>query len=58
MDQLVKAIAAGGTLRAYAAVTTDAVAEAMRRHDCYPVAAAALGRTLTGALLLAANLKN
>ena len=58
MDQLVKAIAAGGALRAYAAVTTDAVAEAMRRHDCYPVAAAALGRTMTGALLLAANLKN
>ena len=58
MDQLVKAIVAGGALRAYAAVTTDAVAEAMRRHDCYPVAAAALGRTMTGALLLAANLKN
>lgn len=58
MDQLVKATAAGGMLRAYAAVTTDAVAEAMRRHDCWPVAAAALGRTMTGTLLLAANLKN
>ena len=58
MDQLIKATAADGMLRAYAAVTTDVVAEAMRRHDCYPVAAAALGRTMTGALLLAANLKN
>ena len=58
MDQLVKATAAHGQLRAFAAVTTDAVAEAMRRHDCYPVAAAALGRTMTGALLFAANLKN
>lgn len=58
MDQLVKATAANGAVRAYAAVTTDAVAEAMRRHDCWPVAAAALGRTMTGALLLAANLKN
>lgn len=58
MDQLVKATAAGGMLRAYAAVTTETVAEAMRRHGCYPVAAAALGRTMTGALLLAANLKN
>ncbi len=58
MDQLVKAAAAGGELRIFAAVTTDLVAEAMRRHDCWPVAAAALGRTMTGALLFAANLKN
>ena len=58
MDQLVKATAADGQLRVFAAVTTDVVAEAMRRHDCWPVAAAALGRTMTGALLFAANLKN
>lgn len=55
-DKLVKAITKGA--RVYAAVTTDLVNEAIRRHDCYPVAAAALGRTMTGALLLAANLKN
>ena len=55
-DHLVKATADG--VRIYAAVTTDLVNEAIRRHDCYPVAAAALGRTMTGALLLAANLKN
>ncbi len=55
-DHLVKAIADG--VRVYAAVTTDLVNEAIRRHDCYPVASAALGRTMTGALLLAANLKN
>ncbi len=55
-DHLVKAVADG--VRAYAAVTTNLVNEAIRRHDCYPVAAAALGRTMTGALLLAANLKN
>ena len=58
MDQLVKATAADGQLRVFAAVTTDVVAEAMQRHDCWPVAAAALGRTMTGALLFAANLKN
>ena len=58
MDQLVKATAAHGQLRAFAAVTTEVVAEAMRRHDCWLVAAAALGRTMTGALLFAANLKN
>ena len=55
-DKLGKALTKG--VRVYAAVTTDLVNEAIRRHDCYPVAAAALGRTMTGALLLAANLKN
>ncbi len=55
-DTLVKAITKG--IRIYAAVTTDLVNEAISRHDCSPTAAAALGRTMTGALLLAANLKN
>lgn len=55
-DHLVKAVADG--VRVYAAVTTDLVNEAIRRHGCYHVAGAALGRTMTGALLLAANLKN
>ena len=55
-DHLVKATAED--VRIFAAVTTDLVGEAVKRHDCYPVAAAALGRTMTGALLLAANLKN
>ncbi len=35
------------------AVTTDTVAEAVRRHDCDPVAAHLLGRALTGAVLSA-----
>jgi len=54
-DHLVKATAPG--VRAFAAVTTGLCEEARRRHDCFPVAAAALGRTMTAALLLAANLK-
>lgn len=54
-DHLVKATVPG--VRAFAAVTTALVEEARRRHDCWPVAAAALGRTMTAALLLAANLK-
>lgn len=54
-DHLTKATATG--VRAFAAVTTALAEEARRRHDCYPVAAAALGRTMTAALLLAANLK-
>lgn len=55
-DTLVKAITKG--VRVYAATGTNLVNEAIKRHDCYPVAAAALGRTMIGALLLAANLKN
>ena len=55
-DHITRATIVGG-VRAFAAVTTTLVEEARKRHDCYPVAAAALGRTMTGALLLAANLK-
>ncbi|MBQ9365458.1 MAG: Hsp33 family molecular chaperone HslO [Schwartzia sp.] len=55
MDKLVKATADG--VRAYAAVTTGLTGEAMRRHGCGALAGAALGRTMTGALLFAANLK-
>jgi molecular chaperone Hsp33 len=56
-DTLVHGTAAGGTVRCMAAVTTNLVAEAARRHDLWPTVAAALGRTLTGALLLASSLK-
>lgn len=55
-DHIIKATTAGG-VRAFAVVTTNLVEEARQRHDCYPVAAAGLGRTMTAALLLAANLK-
>ncbi len=56
MDRLCKATA--GDVRVFAAVTTNLVEEASRRHHCGALATAALGRVLTGALLLAANLKN
>lgn len=55
-DHLVKAIADG--VRVHAAITTNLVNKATQLHNCYPVASAALGRTMTGALLMAANLKN
>ncbi|SFL87533.1 Hsp33 family molecular chaperone HslO [Pelosinus propionicus] len=55
-DHITRGTIVGG-VRAFAAVTTTLAEEARKRHDCYPVAAAALGRTMTGALLLAANLK-
>ena len=54
-DHLIRATAPG--VRAFAAITTSLVEEARRRHNCFPVATAALGRTMTGALLMAANLK-
>jgi molecular chaperone Hsp33 len=56
-DTLVHGTAVGGTVRCMAAVTTNLVAEAARRHDLWPTVAAALGRTLTGALLLGSSLK-
>ena len=40
------------------AVTTDTVETARVRHDLWPVATAALGRAMTGALLLAGDFKN
>lgn len=56
-DTLIHGTAAGGTVRCMAAVTTNLVAEAARRHDLWPTVAAALGRTLTGTLLLGSSLK-
>jgi molecular chaperone Hsp33 len=56
-DALVRATAAGGQIRCMAAVTTETAAEAARRHQTSHTVAAALGRTLTGALLLGAGQK-
>ncbi len=56
-DSLVRATAAEGLIRCMSAVTTDTVAEAARRHGTTGTVSAALGRTLTGALLLGAGQK-
>lgn len=56
-DYLVRGVGEEGYLRVFAAVTTNLVEEARRRHDTWPVASAALGRALTAGLLLGANLK-
>jgi molecular chaperone Hsp33 len=56
-DRLARALAHGGRVRALAAVTTGLVEEARSRHGTAPTATAALGRALTGALLLAATIK-
>ena len=58
MDRLIHGTAADGTVRLIAAVTTETVAEAVRRHKTAPTASAALGRMLTGAALMGASLKD
>ena len=57
MDKLIHGTAADGTIRVLAAVTTDTLTEAVRRHQTTPTVSAALGRMLTGTLLLGATLK-
>lgn len=54
-DHIIRALAPG--IRVVAAVTTELVDEARTRHSCSPVATAALGRTMTAALLLAETIK-
>lgn len=56
-DSISIATAADGKLRAYAAVTTQLVEEARRRHGLYPTAAAAVGRTMTAAAIMGMMLK-
>ena len=57
MDTLVHGIAGDATIRIMAAITTDVVREAVKRHQTSPSVSAALGRSLTGALLLGSSLK-
>ena len=54
-DQIIRALAPG--VRLVAAITTELVEAARTRHDCSPVATAALGRTMTAALLLSETIK-
>ena len=56
-DYLVRIMASDPRVRALACVTTTLVNEACTRHGTYPTASAALGRALTGGLLLGALLE-
>lgn len=56
-DYAVRATAHGGTLRAFAARTTELVKELQRRHHTWPVATAALGRAVTVGAMMGLMLK-
>ena len=57
-DYIVRATAGDGQIRAFAAVTTNLVEEARKRHDTSPVATAALGRLLTAGAMMGSMMKN
>ena len=56
-DYMVKATAANGYIRAFAANTKDLVEEAKNDHNTSPVATAALGRMLTAAAMMGSMMK-
>ncbi|MEG0473199.1 MAG: Hsp33 family molecular chaperone HslO [Solibacillus sp.] len=56
-DYLVRAIAFDGQVRAFATKTTETVGEAQKRHNSWPVVSAALGRSMTAAVMMGAMLK-
>lgn len=58
MDKIIQGTAADGTIRVFSAITTNTLTEAVRRHETSPTASAALGRVLTGTLLLGATFKD
>ncbi|MFN7949031.1 MAG: Hsp33 family molecular chaperone HslO [Blastocatellia bacterium] len=57
-DHLIQALAADATVRGIAAVTTNLADEAAGRHGASRTAAAALGRAMTGALMLGRTFKD
>ncbi|MGN0315428.1 MAG: Hsp33 family molecular chaperone HslO [Fusicatenibacter sp.] len=57
MDYIVRATAAGGQIRAFAATTKDTVETARAAHNTSPVATAALGRLLSAGAMMGAMMK-
>jgi len=56
-DYIIRATAAGGQIRAFAATTKNLVEEARRAHKTSPTATAALGRLLTGGAMMGTMMK-
>ncbi|NLJ71313.1 MAG: Hsp33 family molecular chaperone HslO [Clostridiaceae bacterium] len=57
-DYLIQATAKQGLLRCLAVRTTNLVKQAREIHDLSPISSVALGRLMSGALLMAVDLKN
>lgn len=57
-DYIVRATAANAQIRAFAAATTELVEQARMYHQTSPVATAALGRLLTGGVMMGSMMKN
>lgn len=57
-DYMVRAIDEGGNIRIFVATGTELANEGRRRHDTWPTATAALGRSLIATALLSATLKD
>ncbi|MBQ7950458.1 MAG: Hsp33 family molecular chaperone HslO [Clostridia bacterium] len=58
MDEIIRAITEDGYVKAYVVNSTEVVREAQGLHGTGKIASAALGRTLTAALILANDMKN
>lgn len=56
-DYLVRGIGFGGEVRVLAVRSTETVGEAQRRHNTWPIVSAALGRSMTAAVMMGAMLK-
>lgn len=56
-DYCLRGIAMDGMVRFFCALTPNLCEEARRRHDMFPTATAALGRTLTAAVMMGMTLK-
>lgn len=57
-DYIVRATAGNAQIRAFAATTKDLVECARKHHNTSPVATAALGRLLTGGVMMGSMMKN
>ena len=57
-DYIVRATAADGMIRAFAATTKNTVESARVHHNTSPIATAALGRLLTAAAMMGSDMKN